>query len=180
DYQVASLGQGEPEGVSPRSADSASLTDAQVQELARLGLRVESYFKTPCDIEWALSRGQFYLLQSRAIKLRESNQRDAELDKGRQEEIAALRSKAEPDGTVWSRFNLSEILPEPTPMTWSIVKRFMSGQGGYGLMYRDLGFDPDPALDVEGVFDLVCGRPYCNLSREPRMQYRSLPFEHRF
>jgi pyruvate,water dikinase len=47
-------------------------------------------------------------------------------------------------------------------------------------MYRDLGFDPDPALDDEGIFDLVCGRPYCNLSREPRMQYRKLPFEHPF
>src|SRR5262249_27227780 len=44
----------------------------------------------------------------------------------------------------------------------------------------DLGFDPDPALDEIGVFDLICGRPYCNLSREPRMQYRNLPFEHRF
>jgi pyruvate,water dikinase len=65
-------------------------------------------------------------------------------------------------------------------MTWAIVKRFMSGQGGYGLMYRDLGFDPDPALDADGVFDLVCGRPYCNLSLEPRMQYRTLPFEHPF
>src|SRR5262249_11526368 len=47
DYQVASLGQGEPEGVSPRSADTPSLTDAQIRELAQLGLRVESYFKTP-------------------------------------------------------------------------------------------------------------------------------------
>src|SRR5262249_51583175 len=61
-------------------------------------------------------------------------------------------------------------------MTWAIVKRFMSGQGGFGLMYRDLGFDPDPALDDEGIFDLVCGRPYCNLSREGRMHYRRLPF----
>src|SRR5262249_43893425 len=53
-------------------------------------------------------------------------------------------------------------------------------RGGFGQMYRDLGFDPDPALDEIGVFDLICGRPYCNLSREPRMQYRNLPFEHRF
>src|SRR5262249_7991266 len=53
-------------------------------------------------------------------------------------------------------------------------------RGGLGLMYRDLGFDPDPAVDEEGIFDLICGRPYCNLSREPRMQYRTLPFEHPF
>jgi pyruvate,water dikinase len=65
-------------------------------------------------------------------------------------------------------------------MTWAIIKKFMSGKGGFGQMYRDLGFDPDPALDDIGIFDLICGRPYCNLSREPRMQYRNLPFEHNF
>src|SRR5581483_10988299 len=82
--------------------------------------------------------------------------------------------------TVWSRFNLAEVLPRPTPMTWAVVRRFLSGRGGFGLMYRDLGFDPDPALDDEGIYDLICGRPYCNLSREPRMQFRILPFEHPF
>jgi pyruvate,water dikinase len=105
---------------------------------------------------------------------------ESEREKVRQEEMAALAAKAEPGGTVWSRYNLAEILPEPTPMTWAIVRRFMSGQGGFGLMYRDLGFEPDPALDEEGIYDLVCGRPYCNLSREPRMQNRHVPFEHPF
>ena len=65
--------------------------------------------------------------------------------------------------------------PQPTPMTWAIVRRFMSGRGGFGLMYRDLGFDPDPALDELGYFDLVCGRPYCNLSREPRCTFAASP-----
>ena len=165
------------------AGSAATLADEQVRELARLGLRVEAYFGHPCDIEWGLSGGQFYLLQSRLIKqaTRAATMIDpAERERVRQEEMAALRAKAAPDGTVWSRFNLYEILPEPTPMTWAIVKQFMSGQGGYGLMYRDLGFDPDPALDEEGVFDLICGRPYCNLSLEPRMQYRTMPFEHPF
>ena len=65
-------------------------------------------------------------------------------------------------------------------MTWAIIQRFMSGRGGFGMMYRDLGFDPDPSLDEAGIFDLICGRPYCNLSREARMHYRHLPFEHSF
>jgi phosphohistidine swiveling domain-containing protein len=175
--------------------DEASLSDGQVADLARLGLRVEDYFHMPCDIEWALSQGQFYLLQARAIKggktpsapaADESGSVDslpltaAEQEHVRNDEIAALRARVEPGGTVWSRYNLAEILPEPTPMTWAIVRRFMSGKGGFGQMYRDLGFDPDPAVDEEGIFDLVCGRPYCNLSREPRMQYRTLPFEHPF
>jgi phosphohistidine swiveling domain-containing protein len=158
----------------------ASLDDRQITSLARLGLRVEDYFKAPSDIEWGLAGGTFYLLQARPIKLTGPAIPADERAKVRQEEIAALRALAEPRGTVWARFNLAEILPEPTPMTWAIVRRFMSGQGGFGQMYRDMGFDPDPALDDIGIFDLVCGRPYCNLSREPRMQYRSLPFEHSF
>jgi phosphohistidine swiveling domain-containing protein len=162
--------------------DSASLSDAQVQELAELGCRVEQFFKTPCDVEWALSQGQFYLLQSRPIKA--SNVKaaidPAEREKVRLEEISALKLSADPLGTVWSRYNLSEILPEPTPMTWSIVRRFMAGQGGYGQMYRDLGYAPDPAIDDKGIFDLVAGRPYCNLSREPLMQFAGQPFSHSF
>jgi pyruvate,water dikinase len=96
------------------------------------------------------------------------------------EERAALQALAAPEGTVWSRYNLSEVLPEPTPMTWAIVTRLLSGRGGLGLMYRDLGCTPDPKLDHQSIFDLICGRPYCNLSREPLMQLYGLPFEHSF
>jgi pyruvate,water dikinase len=181
DKVVATVAEGVVSATLQR--DAASLSDEHVQELARLGRGVEQYFGHPCDVEWGRAGGQFYLLQARPIKVQAMARPHfdpAEVEKVRQEEIAALNAKAEPGGTVWSRFNLYEILPDPTPMTWAIVRRFMSGQGGYGLMYRDLGFDPDPALDAEGIFDLVCGRPYCNLSREPRMQYRTLPFEHPF
>jgi pyruvate,water dikinase len=158
---------------------AASLTDEQLHALACLGLRVEEYFKMPCDIEWGLSQGKFYLLQARAIKRVQAENAD-DMEQLRLEEIARLRGLAAPEGTVWSRYNLAEILTEPTPMTWDIVRRFMSGRGGFGQMYRDLGFDPDPALDDIGIFDLVCGRPYCNLSREPKLQFRQLPFEHPF
>lgn len=162
-------------------ADDASLTDAQVEELSRLGLRVEQYFQYPCDLEWALSSGQFFLLQSRAIKYKGAAAIDPDdRERLRRSEIARVQALAAPGGTIWARFNLSEILPEPTPMTWSIVKPFMSARGGFGLMYRDLGFDPDPSLDNECTFDLIAGRVYCNLTRDPRMQYGSAPYEHNF
>ena len=122
------------------------------------------------DVEWAWADGRFWLLQARPITTAGA----AEREQVRREEIAALAARAEPGGTVWARFNLAEILPEPTPMTWAIVRRFMSGRGGFGLMYRDLGFEPDPSLDEDGIYDLVCGRPYCNLSREPRLHYARL------
>jgi pyruvate,water dikinase len=168
------------DGSAPVAGGGSSLSDAQVTDLARLGQRVEGYFGVPCDIEWGLSGGEFFLLQARPIKGLHRGASAAERERVRGEEIEALRAKAEPGGTVWARFNLAEILPEPTPMTWAIVRRFMSGRGGYGLTYRDLGYQPDPALDEIGTYDLVCGRPYCNLSREPRMYARGQPLEHSF
>src|SRR5262249_58120010 len=118
----------------------------------------------------------------RAIKgLDGAGQDDAaERDRVRAEEVEALRALAEPGGTAWARFNLAEILPEPTPMTWAVVRRFMSGKGGFGLTYHDLGYEPDPSLDEVAVYDLVCRRPYCNLSRQPRMDARRQPLEHPF
>jgi pyruvate,water dikinase len=152
------------------------LDDRQLEQLAVLGRQIEALYGGARDVEWAWADGRFWILQARPITAATA----AEREQVRREEIAALLARADPRGTVWSRYNLSEVLPAPTPMTWAIVGHLMSGRGGFGMMYRDLGCTPDPALDAEGVFDLVCGRPYCNLSREPRMQFCGLPLGHSF
>jgi pyruvate,water dikinase len=153
------------------------MSNGQLADLAQLGRKVEALFGAPRDIEWALADGKLWLLQARPITAGGLRERE-DL---RQQEMARLRAMADPAGTVWSRFNLSEILPAPTTMSWAVVRRwYMSGAGGFGQSFRDLGYEPDPALHEEGIFDLVCGRPYCNLSREPRLHYRQVPFEHSF
>jgi pyruvate,water dikinase len=171
--QVTAAG---PQEVPAEKRDVACLSAGQLRELAELGRKVEAYYGDHRDIEWAWAGGRFWLLQARPITTVSA----AERERARREEIETLRNLAEPGGTVWARFNLAEILPEPTPMTWAIVRRFMSGRGGFGLTYQDLGYEPDPALDEAGVYDLVCGRPYCNLSREPRLYARGQPLEHSF
>ncbi len=167
--------EGERE-VSTERQSQLCLNDEQLLKLAELGRRVEEFYHQPRDVEWAWAGGQFWLLQARPITTADSGDRE----KIRREEIEALRAKADPSGTVWGRFNLSEVLAEPTPMTWAIVRRFLSGAGGYGKMFEDLGFPPDPSLADECGYDLVCGRPYMNLSREPRMQWGDLPVHHAF
>lgn len=181
DRHVASkTTQRTPDGdgpVPPELQGVACLSDGQLADLADLGRRVEEHFGEPRDVEWAFVDGRFWLLQARPITATGLSEREAV----REQEIAALRRRAAKGGTVWGRFNLSEVLPEPTPMTWAIVSRhLMSGRGGFGRMYRDLGYDPDPALDDEGAFDLVCGRPYCNLSREARQHFHRVPLAHSF
>lgn len=53
--------------VSPHLSKTSVLSDRQIFELADYGLRIERHFGFPCDIEWAIKAGTFYILQSRPI-----------------------------------------------------------------------------------------------------------------
>ena len=235
--------------------DVPSLTDAQLKALTQLGMRVETHYGQPMDIEWALADGQFVLLQSRYIttsqksithrepeiaptirketdthrepeiaptirkeatthrepEIAPTTQKEAtthrepeiapttqkETDthrepeiaptrpteavaKVRQEEIQRLEARAEEHGTVWCHHNLAEVLPAPLPMTWEIMKQFMSGAGGLGQAYRDLGFYPSERVNHEGILDLICGRIYVSLNREAELHFEGFPFAHDF
>jgi pyruvate,water dikinase len=46
---------------------SASMSDEEAVEVARLAERVETHYGSPQDIEWAMTAGRLYLLQSRPI-----------------------------------------------------------------------------------------------------------------
>lgn len=162
------------EHVPPAEQQQFCLNDGALSQLAELGRKVESFYRDPRDIEWAFAGGKFYLLQARPITVASASERD----EVRRQVVADLTAKADPKGTVWVRYNLSEVLPEPTPMTWSVVRRLLAADGGFGAMNRDLGAKPDPALGSLSAFDLVAGRPMMNLSRLPRMQFARPPFEY--
>lgn len=53
--------------LTPAEADRRVIDDAQVLEIARLALGVEQHYGRPQDIEWAISGGKKYLVQSRPI-----------------------------------------------------------------------------------------------------------------
>lgn len=164
------------EHVSPAEQQQFCLNDAALVELVAMGRKVEDFYRDPRDIEWAYANGQCYLLQARPITVATA----AEREQIRKSAIADLKTKADPSGTVWVDYNLSEVLPEPTPMTWAVVQRFLAADGGFGAMNRDLGASPDPALGSLSAFDLIAGRPMANLSRLPRMQYARPPFRYPF
>lgn len=153
---------------------SACLDKTQLLRLHELAREVEQLSGPGRDIEFALASGHCWLLQDRPITGRGHDARE----QVRREEIDRLRARIPPGGTAWCRCNLTESLPTPTPMTWDLLQRMLSVKGALGGMYRDLGFEPDPGLAEKGVYELIAGRPYCDLRREPRLQFRWLPFEH--
>ncbi len=66
---IRSRPQGGVEQVALQGAERTRqvLDDVQVLELAATGTRIEAHYGQPQDIEWALARGRFFILQSRPI-----------------------------------------------------------------------------------------------------------------
>ncbi len=176
-----------------RPANDPALSDSQITELAELGRRIASHFQTPSDIEWGIADGRVALLQTRKIRGLEILE---DIERGRLEEIARLRGVAKDNPTVWVVHNLSETLPAPTPLTWDLVRWFMSAAGGYGQMYRLLGHRPHcrsqsrqrlgtdhqtPPISGEigyGFLELIAGRVYVDPRRAAEFHFGRLPFDY--
>ena len=53
--------------LSKEEGSRQKLSDAQILEISKLILKIETHYGFPCDIEWALAEGKFFILQSRPI-----------------------------------------------------------------------------------------------------------------
>ncbi len=149
------------------------LDDDAVARLAEIGRRIEQHYGTAQDIEWAvISGGQFAMLQARPIRGLDVLE---DVQVARREEIERLRALAGARRQVWVTHNLGETLPAPTPLTWDIVREFMSGNGGFGRMYQDLGYQPSEQVCREGFLELIAGRIYADPARAAKLFWDGMP-----
>jgi len=154
---------------------TACVTDEEALTLAKLGLDVEAFYKTPVDVEWGIADGKVCLLQSRPVRGLDILRA---VPKVREEEIerigalAAGRPKA-----AWAVHNLAETLPAPTPLTWDIVGKGFMGNG-FLKLYQDLGFDPSERVLKDGFLELIAGRIYMDVERSAELFFKNLPMEY--
>ena len=148
------------------TSSTPCLTQETVRKLWALGRAVVACFGTPQDIEWAVAGDRLFLLQARPITARS----------GVVDEPAwledARKALAQSGRGPWVRHNLAETLPHPTPLTWSLMRRFMSGAGGLGLAYAKLGFEPAAGE----ILDLILGQVYLDLAHAPEIFGAGFPF----
>ena len=162
----------EGEGRSPRTF---CLTARHVLELWRLGCRAAQHFGDEQDIEWAIADGQVHVLQARPITTLAATEAVGRcLDETR----ARLRAAAQAGRGGWVLHNLAETLPHPTPLTWSVMRRFMAGDGGFGRLYRSVGFEPGGVVCRDGFLELVAGRIYMDVARAPEMFFADFPYRY--
>jgi pyruvate,water dikinase len=95
-------------------AANPTLSDAQVKEIARYALRIEQWYGSPQDIEWAFdTQGKAWILQARPITTFDALAARAKADR--------LYDSSRSSESRWTRANLGEALPGvPTPLTWSL------------------------------------------------------------
>ena len=155
-------------------ADLPSLTDEQVNEIARIAMGVEELFGFPVDVEWGLFAGRFALLQARRIRPAQTRSRELLLQSVR----SALRAELQSGRGPWVLHNLSETLGHPTPLTWSVQQRFMSGGGGFGAMYRLAGFVPGESVRKRGAVSLIAGNIYMDTSLASELFFENYPFKY--
>jgi len=156
-------------------ADNDVLDNSHLRELCGLGIRLEQHFGHAVDVEWGYANDRFVLFQCRAM----DDDVSEHVQMIRLAEVERLKRLAKDNKTqFWVRHSLDETLPAPTPLTWDIVRRFMSGDGGFGRLYRDLGYTPSRRVCRDGFLELVCGRIYADPDRMAEMFCEGLPFRY--
>ncbi|MEW5996513.1 MAG: phosphoenolpyruvate synthase [Candidatus Micrarchaeota archaeon] len=53
--------------IKDEAQEKQKMDDAHIVELAKIGKRIEEHYKFPQDIEWAMQKGELYIVQSRPI-----------------------------------------------------------------------------------------------------------------
>ncbi len=120
------------------------LSDDDIRSLAVLVTDIERAFGHPVDMEWALDREGFWVLQARPIAGR----------------VAAPSPAAGAVPIVWSRANFKETLPDlPSPLGLSFLEEFM--ELNIVRHYREWGCIVPPGWTSVRI---VQGRPYINVS----------------
>lgn len=165
---------------SPDEAVPSLLSLDQLQALTQYGVQLEQRFGSPVDVEWGRAGGDWVFFQARPIPIAlppiATTIPDQEFARLMERENARLAEFRQRGDTLWVRHNLCETLPFPTPLTWSILRSFMSGSGGYGNLYRQLGFSPGRRVRNEGLVELNGGQIYVSAQRMPDLYCDDFPF----
>jgi len=147
--------------------------------LIEIGQKVEKLFGKPQDIEWAYRDGQFFLLQARDITAPlnhiapECVQRHGKVDRQdlferEKRRLLELAAGAQPDEVVFAQNELSELLPQPTPLSLSLMESLWQAGGTTDLACRELGLPYNVAEDASPAIATLFGRLYINKPEEKR------------
>jgi rifampicin phosphotransferase len=121
----------------------ASLTRAEVRELAGLLVSIERHYSAPQDVEWCHDGAAFWIVQSRPV----------------------TTGRPRIEETEWTRANLAEVLPEITSpqVVYALAELLDRAE----RMYMGKLMGPEDTLGP--VLKSFCGRLYFNVTQMRRV-----------
>ncbi|MDB5392233.1 MAG: hypothetical protein JWM11_7879 [Planctomycetaceae bacterium] len=138
--------------------------------------QIEELVQSSVDVEFGYAKGEVAFFQARSMAPSAPCLLQAISEHVRLIERDRLLELGKQGRTLWVRHNLAETLVAPTPLTWDLWRQFMSGQGGYGDLYRRLGYRPSTRACRDGFLELIAGRIYADPERLTEMICGAYPF----
>ncbi|PIB25711.1 hypothetical protein BFP76_00860 [Amylibacter kogurei] len=132
--------------------------------LVKMGQTIEKLFGCPQDIEWAYADNQFYVVQSRDITTTPIGNDPKSVVFQEWNRIFDQINTAAPHEILFEQDEMSELLPRPTPMSFSIMSQIWRAGGPVDLASRQLGLRYDVPENTPGSLALLFGKTYCNVA----------------
>lgn len=81
-------------------------------------------------------------------------------------------------GRLLVKHSLAESLQHPTPLTWSLMRRLLAGDGALGRVYRRMGYRPGEQTHRGDYLQLVHGHIYADVDRVAQFFDCGIPFRY--
>jgi len=120
----------------------AVLNTSQVRELARLGTRIEQFYGRPMDVEWAITGGQFAIVQARPIT------------------ALPLEWKVPEGQVIYARGSLAEHTPSPVTPLFATLGLEIANAATADMWERVIGKDAKYLIAAEGFYQAFNGYVY--------------------
>lgn len=141
-------------------------------ELLKMGRDIEHLFKCPQDIEWAYYDEEFFFVQSRDIT---TLNKGSVTEQARQKEWGRFFDKfsgSTLDGPVLKQDEMSEVLPRPTRLSFSIMASLWAPGGSVDLACQSLGLNYNMPEGDSGHLYQLFGKVYSDVAMKAKIALR--------
>ncbi|MEH6647035.1 PEP/pyruvate-binding domain-containing protein [Sulfitobacter sp.] len=140
--------------------------------LLALGQRIEAIFGCPQDIEWAYADGAFQIVQSRDITTLKSGNPAEMAWVEEWERVLQTYKDTNPDAVIIEQDEMSEVLPLPTPLSFSLMGRLWAPGGSVDIACRQLGVSYNLPEGRPGHLVNLFGRTFVDSALKQKMALR--------
>ncbi len=155
--------------ISKTLAENMTPPPFDAQHLLDMGRGIEAEFGCAQDIEWAWVDGQFYILQSRDITTVAVGSAKDQAAAQEWRDLFARFETAAPGDVILELDEMSEVLPRPTPLSFSLATSLWAPGGSLDLASRSLGLPYGLPEGAEAHLVRLFGKTYADCALKHRL-----------